>query len=76
MRTSPNRYSKIDILHRGADGVLRSAKVYCYEATNGLYDVVVIEGAQFVRVDMGPLSNLISDWKPHHYAICSHFGLS
>ena len=76
MRVSEDRFSQHEALFRGADDVLRTAKVYTYEATTGLYDVLVIEGMRFVRVDMGKPSNLITAWKPHHYAIEKHFGLA
>ena len=73
MRTSENRFSSYEGLYRGADGVTRPTKVYCYESTNALYDVMLIAGLKLVRTNCGPLSNMISDWKPHHYKIESHF---
>ena len=76
MRTSPDRFSKCHTLFRGADDVLRNVEVYTYEAHNGLYDLLIIDGLKFVRVDMGQLSNMIDAWKPHHYKIEQHFNLS
>lgn len=75
MRTSLDRYSDHAGLHKGADGQIRESHCYSYESHNALYDIILIAGLQFVRVNMGPLSNMISDWKPHHYKIADHFNL-
>ena len=76
MRTSPTRFYRGDATFLGADGVKRVAEVYSYESATALYDVLVIEGQRFVRANMGPPSNLITSWTPHHYAIEAHFGLA
>ena len=75
MRTAEHRFYKSDTQFRGADSRVRPAAVYSYESHKALYDVLEIEGLRFVRVNMGPLSNLICDWRRHHYAIEHHFGL-
>ncbi len=65
--------------HKGADGKVRESATYTYETTGrdaAIYDVVIIEGLQFVRVNMGPLSNFITDFKPVHYEIINHFRLN
>ena len=75
MRTSESRFYTGDSSFKGADGILRAAKVFSYESQRSLYDVLVIEGMKFVRVNNGQISNMISNWKPHHYAIENHFNL-
>lgn len=81
MRLSKDRFSSHEGLFKGADKIIRKSKVYTYETGTGhsvfaaIYDIVIIEGSKFVRVNCGPCSNLISDWKPIHYAIDSHFNL-
>ena len=76
MNLSDKRFSKFSTQFKGADGLVRPATVYAYETHNAIYDIVLIEGLQFVRVNMGKLSNLISDWRPIHYAIDSHFHIT
>ena len=75
MNLSQNNFSQGDALFRGADGRIRAAKVYSYETRDKLFDVYLIEGRKFVRVNCGPLSCFIDKWTPIHYAIESHFGL-
>ncbi len=75
-RTVENRFSNWTGLHKGADGKVRESATYAYESTMAFYEISVIEGHMFVSTNCGPLSNLICDWKPHHYAIADHFGLS
>ena len=75
VRVVQHRFSHHNGLHRGADGITRASATFTYESGKALYDIVVIEGLQFVRVNCGPLSNMVSDWTPHHYAIAAHFAL-
>ena len=51
------------------------APVYTYETKTKLFDVLVYENSKFVRVNMGPWSNIIDHWEPIHYAIEKHFKL-
>lgn len=76
MNLSESRFSKGDTRFLGADGKIRPAKVYTYETHNTLYDIYIIEGAKFVRINMGKLGVLISDWHPIHYEIERHFHLA
>ena len=76
MNLSENNFSRGDTRFLGADGKIRPAKVYTYATRRNLYDIYVIEGAKFVRINMGKLGVLISDWHPIHYAIESHFHLA
>ncbi len=74
-RTVEHRFSRHNGLHRGADGITRDSETFTYESGKALYDIIVIAGLQFVSVNMGKKSNMISDWTPHHYAIAAHFNL-
>ncbi|KKK76316.1 hypothetical protein LCGC14_2864860 [marine sediment metagenome] len=76
MNLSKNNFSKGDTRFLGADGKIRPAKVYTYETKSKLYDIYIIEGKKFVRINMGKLGVLISDWHPIHYAIARHFHLA
>ncbi len=71
-----DRFYRSWTLHRGADGQLRNMEQFTYESHGAIYDVLLFEGLKLVRVNCGPLSNMISDWKPAHYAIESHFELT
>lgn len=75
MNLSQKRFLKGDARFRGADGIIREAKVYSYETQSKLYDIILIDGMKLVRVNCGQLSNMISDWKPIHYRIEQHFKL-
>jgi hypothetical protein len=78
MKTAQDRFYKSDSTFLGADGKRRPCKVYSYESRNTLYDVLVFteeNNFRCVRVNCEQLSNMISDWRPHHYAIENHFGL-
>ena len=76
MNLSENNFSFGDTRFLGADGKVRPAEVYSYETKNDLYDIYIIEGKKFVRINMGKLGVLISDWHPIHYAIERHFNLA
>jgi hypothetical protein len=77
-----DRFFHTQILHRSPDGKMRKMKQYSYELQSVLgksyttfYDVLVFENSKFVRTNCSALSNMISDWKPAHYAIEQHFDL-
>ena len=70
-----SRFYRSDSQFKGADGRIRQAVVYSYESHSVLYDMLLIEGMKFVRVNCGGLSNMICNWKPAHYAIERHFEL-
>ena len=70
-----DRFYRSQVLHRGHDGKVREMDQYTYDSHSTLYDVLVFEGSKFVRVNSGPLSIFISNWKPAHYAIERHFEL-
>lgn len=76
MTYAQDRFYHTRIQHRGADGQVRKMEQFTYESYGTLYDILVFQGTQFVRVNCGPLSNVISDWKPAHYAISDHFKLT
>ena len=63
---------QFDITHHGADGIDRQATIYRHDD----HDLVAIETILFVRVNDGQLSSFISDWRPIHYDVQRHFGLS
>ena len=73
---SNDRFYRTWILHRGADGALRNIEQFTYDSHKVIYDVLLFEGTKLVRTNYGPLSNIISDWKPAHYAIEAHFNLN
>ena len=75
MNLSQSRFFKSDSRFKGHDGRTRDATVYSYETHDALYDVLLIEGGKYVRVNCGQLSDMISSWKPIHYAIEAHFEL-
>lgn len=75
MPLAKDRFNKCYGLHRGADGITRDSITYSYETHNSLFDIVVIEGSKFYRVNMGRLSQMISNIKPIHYEIEIHFGI-
>lgn len=58
------------------DDALHTAPLYSYESKSTLYDVLVLNGMRYVRVNCGPWSNIISAWKLPHYEIERHFGLT
>ena len=76
MNLNKNNFSFGDTRFLGADGKVRPAEVYTYETKNDLYDIYIIEGKKFVRINMGKLGVLISDWHPIHYEIERHFKLA
>ena len=60
----------------GAD--MESAPMYSYETTGRdgkIYDLLVLDGYEHVRVNMGPWSNRIDAWCPIHYEIRHHYGI-
>ena len=75
MNLSEDNFSRGDTSFLGADGKIRPAKIYAYETKTDLYDILIIEKKKFVRINMGKLGVLISDWHSIHYAIESHFHL-
>ncbi len=70
-----DRFYHSQILHRGADGQVREMEQYTYDSHTTIYDVLVFEGSRMVRVNCGPLSIMICNWKPAHYAVERHFEL-
>lgn len=78
MTLALDRFSSHWTRFRGADGVTRPVHVFTYESHAVLYDVLVFENennAKFYRKNCGPLSSLISNITPIHYAIESHFNV-
>jgi len=75
MPLSPDRFYKGSTQFRCADGTVELATVYSYETHNALYNVLIIRGGKFYRLNCGPLSNLISAIRPIHYEIERKFGI-
>ena len=77
MPYADDRFSKSWFNFRNSvTGELVSMEIFVYESHSFIYDVTKIDGSLVVRVNCGQWSNLISDWKPAHYAICDHFNLN
>lgn len=76
MNLATNRFYQSDTRFRGADGRVRDATVYSYEAAGTLYDVLIIEGMKYVRTNGGQLSGFITEWRQGHYDVERHFELS
>jgi len=49
--------------------------IYSYESKAKRYDVMIYNGLQFVRLNMGNWSNLVCDFKQTHYKILAHYKL-
>jgi hypothetical protein len=76
MRLAKDRFYKGQFnFRRDEGGEMESVPLYTYETHNALYDVVVLDGAEYVRTNMGAWSNRIDAWHRIHYAIRSHFGI-
>ena len=57
------------------DGKDRPADLYTGRIGSDVYQIMLISGLRFYRVNDGPLSNLICDICAEHYDLEQHFGL-
>ena len=77
MKLATHRFLKGQFnFRRTADSPIESVPLYSYETTgkNGkLFDLMVLNGQELVRTNMGQWSNLITAWNPIHYEIRHHF---
>ena len=75
MPYSDDRFLKGWFNYRSPKGEFVSVEQFTYESHSFIYDVLPRNGQLLVRVNCGKWSNLITDWKPAHYAVCDHFNL-
>ena len=69
MRLSKDRFTRGDYrIDRGKGAEV--FPLYTYETSNTLYDITIIDGMKFYRVNMGQWSNTV---KPIHHEIEKHF---
>jgi len=60
---------------RTPESVMESVPIYSYETIGSIYDLIVMDGCEYVRVNMCSWSNGINAWRPIHYEIRHHFGI-
>lgn len=71
MNLKKSNFCVYSCLYKDKNGTLRNRKIFSYESSRCLYDVVINEDkSYFFRNDLA-----VSEKKPHHVAIIRHFGL-
>jgi len=71
MRLSKDRFYRGDYcVDRGKGAEV--FPLYSYETSNALYDITIIDGVKFYRINMGQWSN---DNKPIHHEIEKFFNI-
>jgi len=74
MRLSKDRFTRGDYrIDRGKGAEV--FPLYTYETSNTLYDIAIIDGMKFYRVNMGQWSNTIDNVKPIHCEIEKFFNI-
>lgn len=69
-----DRFMRGDFNFRRTDGgAVETVPLYSYESHGKLYDLLVLDGQELVRVNMGAWSNRIDAWERAHYAIRAHY---
>ena len=60
---------------RSPDAAVETFPLYSYGSHAKLYDVLVVDGAKFYRVNMGAWANTIDKITPAHASIEQHFAI-
>ena len=76
MNTAQDRFFKQSFnFRRTAESAVESAPMYGYESHKKLYDVLVLDGHKYYRVNMGAWANTIDKITPAHASIEQHFAI-
>jgi len=60
---------------RVAGNPVESVPLYSYEAAARLYDILILDGHKYYRVNMGAWANTIDRIAPAHVEIERHFSI-